>query len=74
MSELPRLTADQFDALAELLRLRESSSREAARLVLVEGMSRADAQRATGMTGLQGVSNVLTRCRRGIELARRVVA
>lgn len=66
------MTADQFDALAELLRLRQSASREAARLVLVDGLSVGDAAARTGISS-PAVSNALASCQRGIELARRVV-
>lgn len=37
------MTNEQFDALAELMRLRQSPSREALRLVLVEGVTHAAA-------------------------------
>lgn len=40
----------QFDALAVLLRSR-NPSREAARLVLVDGYARKDAAQATGLEG-----------------------
>jgi len=59
-----------FDALAELLRLRASRSREAARLVLVDGMSQSDAARAVGVSRA-GVNNVVATCRRGLDLAQR---
>lgn len=65
------MTAEQFAALAELLRLRQSASREAARLVLVEGMSVGEAAQRAGISS-QGVSNALASCQRGIELARLV--
>lgn len=44
------MTAEQFEALATLLRSR-GPSREAARLVLVEGYARKDAAQATGLEG-----------------------
>ena len=66
------MTADQFDALAELLRLRQSASREAARLVLVDGLRTGEAADHTGITS-QGVSNAVASCQRGIELAGRIV-
>lgn len=65
------MTENQFTALAELLRMRGGASQEAARLVLVEGLSTTEAARRVG-TSPQGVSNVLASCRRGLELARRV--
>ena len=64
------MTENQFTALAELLRMRGGASQEAARLVLVEGLSTTEAARRVG-TSPQGVSNVLASCRRGLELARR---
>lgn len=64
------MTEEQFMALAELLRMRGGASQEAARLVLVEGLSTTEAARKVG-TSPQGVSNVLASCRRGLELARR---
>lgn len=64
------MTEEQFMALAELLRMRGGASQEAARLVLVEGLSTTAAARKVG-TSPQGVSNVLASCRRGLELARR---
>ena len=63
------MTAGQFAALAELLRLRGGASQEAARLVLVEGMQLSAAARQAGTTP-QAVSNTLSSCRRGLELAR----
>lgn len=63
------ITPEQFAALAELLRLRGGSSQEAARLVLVEGMQPSAAARLAGTTP-QAVSNTLSSCRRGLELAR----
>jgi DNA-directed RNA polymerase specialized sigma24 family protein len=57
----------KFGALADLLRLRDSPSREAARLVLVDGLKPADAARQTGTTP-QAVSNALASCRRGLAL------
>ena len=42
------MNAAQFEALAELLRMRGGASQEAARLVLVEGIAPAEAARRTG--------------------------
>lgn len=64
------MTDAQFSALAELLRLRGGDAQEAARLVLVEGLAPSDAARRTGASP-QAVSNAVTRCRAGLELARR---
>jgi len=44
------MTAEQFEALATLLRSR-GSSREAARMVLVEGYARKAPRRSTGLEG-----------------------
>ena len=65
------MTPEQFDALAELLRLRGGASQDAARLVLVEGLAPAEAARATGISA-QAVGNALASCRRGQELAKLV--
>lgn len=43
------MTSEQFDALAELMRLRQSPSREALRLVLVEGATHAAAAEQAGI-------------------------
>lgn len=66
------MTNLQFQALAELLRLRAGPVREAARLVLVEGVPVGSAAVQAGVSQ-PSVSNALARCRRGMELARRVV-
>lgn len=63
---------DQFSALADLLQLRDGPSKRAARQVLVEAMSPADAARQEGISP-QSVSNAVTRCRRGLSLAARVI-
>lgn len=62
------MTASQFQALALLLRIRNGKSREAARMVLVDGQSSTSAAKATGLT-LSGVSNAVYRIRRGMHLA-----
>lgn len=67
------MTSEQFEALAELLRLRGGPATEAARLVLVDGLTVTGAADRTGLSQ-PGVSNSLARCRRGLELAHRVVA
>lgn len=63
---------EAFDALCSLIRVRSSPSREAARLVLVEGVSRSEAAQQTGITDA-GVSNLLTRLKRAKELVKIVV-
>ena len=67
------MTGSQFDALAELLRMRTGASKTAARLVLVEGLTPAEAARQTGIAP-QSVNSALRSCERGIKLARRVAA
>lgn len=64
------MTGEQFDALAQLLRLRAGPASAAARLVLVDGLRPAQAAARAGCSP-QSVSNALATCRRGIELARR---
>ena len=61
------MTLQQFEALASLIRMR-GASREAARLVLVEGASLLSAATATGIT-VAGVSNAVQRARRAMTLA-----
>lgn len=66
------MTPDQFAALADLLRLRDGGAREAARLVLVEGLSITQAGERAGVSR-QSAGNTVARCRAGLELVRRVV-
>ncbi len=66
---MDRVTAEQFDALSTLLRLRDSAPREGARLVLVEGLALSDAARAAGAER-QNVHRAVAACRRGLDLAR----
>lgn len=63
------MTADQFAALAELLRLRGGPAQESARLVLVDGLTPSEAARRVGLQP-SAVSNALTRCRTGLRLAQ----
>lgn len=62
------MTPAQFDALASLLRLQPGRSREAAKLVLVDGLAPSAAAVAAGVSP-QAVSNVVRRCRAGVQLA-----
>lgn len=62
------MTNVQFQTLAQLLRLRAGLAQNAARMVLVDGVSQADAARATGITP-QAVHNAVSRCRTGLALA-----
>ena len=63
------MTTDQFQALVQLLSLRDGPQREAARMVLVDGMRQVDAARQCGITP-PALGNTLRACRRGVELAR----
>lgn len=63
------VTNDQFDAIAKLLRLTKKS-RDAALLVLVGGVTKADTARKLKITP-GGVSNAITRVNRGMDLARK---
>ena len=63
------MTAQQFEALAKLLQLRQGPQREAARLVLVDGLRQADAARMAGCSP-SALGNTLRTCRAGLELAR----
>ena len=66
---MDKLTASQFNALAELLRVRNGASGQAAHLVLVEGLSQAEAGRQIGLS-TSGVGKVVQRMRRGLKLAQ----
>lgn len=66
------MTADQFAALAHLARLQQSPSREAARLVLVDGLTVKDAAAHVGIS-VPGANQAVLRCRRALELARDAV-
>lgn len=63
------MTAQQFDALAELLRLRGGPSQEVARLVLVDGLSVPEASRATNLD-LRLAHRAVKNARAGLTLAR----
>ena len=63
------MTAAQFEALAKLLQLKQGSSRLAAELVLVQGLRGIDAAQQAGITP-QAASNVVQRCKRGLELVK----
>lgn len=63
------MTARQFDALAELIRMQPGPSREAARLVLVDGTPLQLAATAAGIT-VGGTSNAVQRVRRALGLAQ----
>ena len=63
------MTDHQFDALAQLMRLRDSASREALRLVLVEGLTHSAAAERTGAPR-PSVTRQVGSARRTIALAR----
>lgn len=65
------MTPSQFDALAELLRLRDGPPRECARRVLLDGQPIKDAAAAVGLSYRQGAAAV-QRARGGLALAQRV--
>jgi len=64
-----KMTSAQFAALAALLRLRSSSSAEAARLVLVEELDKPTAAARCGIT-THSLYQCLASCERGRALAR----
>lgn len=66
------MTAQQFEALAKLLRLRAGPQRAGARMVLVDGLRPADAARAVGVSP-SALGNTLRTCRAGLDLAREAV-
>lgn len=63
------MTDAQFDALAQLLRLRPGPAQDAARLVMVQGMPTADAARQVGMD-YRAASYSVKRVRAGLELVK----
>ena len=67
------LTLEQFDALAKLGSMQEGPAKEAARLVLVENLSTADAARQAGLigkTGYRSTYQAVKRAREKLELAQ----
>tara|TARA_R110001592_G_scaffold47952_4_gene151520 strand:+ start:2749 stop:2964 length:216 start_codon:yes stop_codon:yes gene_type:complete len=66
------MTTEQFEALVKLMRGDpESSSNQAAKRVLVDGISQADAMRETG-SKRNAVSNAVSRYRKADDLMRHV--
>jgi predicted DNA-binding protein (UPF0251 family) len=63
------MTAAQFTALATLLRLRDSETSRAVRLVLVEGMSVPDAAAQAG-ADYRLAWQAVKRAREGLDLAK----
>lgn len=66
------MTADQFAALTEVLRLRPGPTNDAVRLHLVDGLSVPEAARTAG-ADYRGTTYAVKRALAGLELARRVV-
>ena len=65
------MTQEQFDSLAKLMRLRLTSARyQAARMVLVDGKSAAEAM-CRLKTSRQNVDQAVASCVAGMQLARR---
>lgn len=62
------MTPEQFSALAQLMRLRQSHSRDALRLVLIDGMTHAAAAELTGIPR-QNISRQVASAKRAIEAA-----
>ena len=62
------LAGRQFDAIATLIRSR-GPTRQAARLVMVEGMRQCDAARRVGISG-QSLSQTLTSFQKAMALVR----
>lgn len=66
------ITSEQYDALVKLMRGdAESAGNRAARRVLVDGITQAEAMRETGATR-SAVSNAVGRYTEADELVRRV--
>lgn len=63
------MTADQFAALSQLLRLRPGPAQDAARLHMVDGLSVPDAARRAGCE-YRCAWQAVQRARAGLELAR----
>lgn len=63
------MTPEQFEALAELMRLQQSASREALRLVLIDGLTHAAAAEQAGAIRTD-VTRRVSSAKRTLELAR----
>lgn len=66
------MTAEQFVALSEMLRLKPGPTNDAVRLHLVDGLSVPEAARTAG-ADYRGTTYAVKRALAGLELARRVV-
>lgn len=67
------MTPDQFQALVALTSLRAPAAVAGARLVLVDGLPSSVAADSAGVSRQQ-LSNVLTRLREALDMARRACA
>ena len=63
------MTDAQFQALSQLLRLRQGPAQEAARLVMVQGVATAEAARQIGMD-YRAATYAVKRVRAGLKLAQ----
>lgn len=63
------MTPEQFEALAALRPMRAGPARECTRLVMVEGMPRAEAARQVGISR-QSAYQAVTQAHRTLELAK----
>lgn len=63
------MTPDQFSALSTLMGLRSGPAQDAARLVLVDGLTKAEAARQAGCAP-QSADQAVRRCQRVVKLAR----
>ncbi len=63
------MTPQQFNAIAELLRLRDSAAANAAYSHYVDGLSIADAAKAAGAS-YNGAYQAVERVQRGLDLAK----
>lgn len=63
------MTPTQFAALAELLRLRDGPAQVVARMVLVDGLSTAEAARSVGLE-YKSAFQAVKRAQHGLALAR----
>lgn len=66
---MQRMTQTQFDALAQLLRLRDGAAREAARLHLMEGLSAPESAAAAGLS-YRAAWQAIKRATDGLALAQ----
>lgn len=63
------MNGEQFEALALLMRLRQSPSREALRMVLCDGKSVKEAEALTGLA-IQGIYRLQASAKRVVALAQ----